>query len=111
MPAPSTNTQAVLLLTSPLLQGGGRAASKEPVLSPAEYAQLAAQLQKEQVQPADLINGSRDALLTTLSASFTAERMNRLLSRGFQLSQAVEHWATRSISVIGRLSPAVQAAP
>jgi predicted Rossmann fold nucleotide-binding protein DprA/Smf involved in DNA uptake len=106
MPAPSTNTQAVLLLTSPLLQGGGRAASKEPVLSPAEYAQLAAQLQKEQVQPADLINGSRDALLTTLSASFTAERMNRLLSRGFQLSQAVEHWATRSISVIGRADAA-----
>lgn len=102
MPAPSANTQAVLLLTSPLLQEVGRTASKEPVLSPAEYAQLAAQLQQERHQPADLINGSRDALLTTLSASFAAERLNRLLSRGFQLSQAVEHWANRSISVIGR---------
>ncbi|MFN9660929.1 MAG: DNA-processing protein DprA [Cyanobacteriota bacterium] len=100
--APSANTQAVLLLTSPLLQEGGRAASKEPVLSAAEYAQLAAHLQQERVQPADLINGSRDTLLTTLSASFAAERLNRLLSRGFQLSQAVEHWANRSISVIGR---------
>ena len=45
--APSANTQAVLLLTSPLLQEGGRAASKEPVLSAAEYAQLAACLQQE----------------------------------------------------------------
>jgi DNA processing protein len=102
MPAPSANTQAVLLLTSPLLQEGGRAASKEPVLSAAEYTQLAACLQQERVQPADLINGSRDTLLTTLSASFAAERLNRLLSRGFQLSQAVEHWANRSISVVGR---------
>lgn len=102
MSAPSANTQAVLLLTSPLLQEGGRAASKEPVLSAAEYAQLAACLQQERVQPADLINGSRETLLTTLSASFAAERLNRLLSRGFQLSQAVEHWANRSITVIGR---------
>lgn len=102
MSAPSANTQAVLLLTSPLLQEGARAASKEPVLSAAEYAQLAAHLQQERVQPADLINGSRDTLLTILSASFATERLNRLLSRGFQLSQAVEHWANRSISVIGR---------
>ncbi|TVS01903.1 MAG: DNA-processing protein DprA [Cyanobium sp. PLM2.Bin73] len=102
MPAPSANTQAVLLLTSPLLQEGGKGSSKDPVLSAAEYAQLAAALLQERHQPADLINGSRDALLSTLSASFTAERLNRLLARGFQLSQAVEHWASRSISVIGR---------
>ncbi|MFN9624168.1 MAG: DNA-processing protein DprA [Cyanobacteriota bacterium] len=106
MSAPSANTQAVLLLTSPLLQEGGRAASREPVLSAAEYAHLAACLRQERVQPADLINGSRDALLNALSASFAAERLNRLLSRGFQLSQAVEHWANRSISVIGRADAA-----
>jgi len=102
MPAPSANTQAVLLLTSPLLQEGGKGSGKDPVLSAAEYAQLAACLQEGQHQPADLINGSRDTLLTTLSTAFAAERLNRLLSRGFQLSQAVEHWANRSISVIGR---------
>jgi DNA processing protein len=106
MSAPSANTQAVLLLTSPLLQEGGMAASKEPVLSAAEYAHLAACLKREQVQPADLINGSRETLLSTLSASFAVERLNRLLSRGFQLSQAVEHWANRSISVIGRADAA-----
>ncbi len=100
--APSANTQAVLLLTSPLLQGSGKGSGKDPVLSAAEYAQLAARLQQERYQPADLINGSRETLLSSLAASFAAERLNRLLSRGFQLSQAVEHWANRSISVIGR---------
>lgn len=105
MPAPSANTQAVLLLTSPLLQEGGNGSGKDPVLSASEYAQLAAHLKQEQHQPADLINGSREALLSSLSASFVAERLNRLLSRGFQLSQAVEHWASRSIHVIGRADP------
>ncbi len=102
MPAPSANTQAVLLLTSPLLQEGGKGSGKDPVLTAAEYAQLAACLQKEQHQPADLINGSRDTLLDSLASVFAAERLNHLLARGFQLSQAVEHWANRSISVIGR---------
>jgi predicted Rossmann fold nucleotide-binding protein DprA/Smf involved in DNA uptake len=106
MSAPSVNTQAVLLLTSPLLQEGSRAASQEPVLSTAEYARLAAHLQQERVEPADLIHGSRETLLTRLSDSFAAERLNRLLSRGFQLSQAVEHWANRSITVIGRADAA-----
>ncbi len=102
MPAPSANTQAVLLLTSPLLQEGGTSSSADPLLSAAEYAQLATHLRQEQHQPADLIHGSREALLSSLSTSFATERLNRLLSRGFQLSQAVEHWASRSISVIGR---------
>lgn len=102
MSPPSANTQAVLLLTSPLLQEGGKASGKDPVLTAAEYAQLAACLQKEQHQPADLINGSRDTLLDSLASAFAAERLNHLLARGFQLSQAVEHWANRSISVIGR---------
>lgn len=102
MPAPSANTQAVLLLTSPLLQEGGRGASKDPVLSASEYAKLAARLQQERHEPADLINGSRQTLLATLAESFAADRLNNLLSRGFQLSQAVEHWANRSITVIGR---------
>ena len=102
MPAPSSNTQAVLLLTSPLLQEGGNGSRKDPVLTASEYAQLAACLQQEQREPADLINGSREIILGTLSESFASERLNNLLSRGFQLSQAVEHWANRSITVIGR---------
>ena len=42
MPAPSSNTQAVLLLTYPLLQEGGKGSRKDPVLTASEYAQLAA---------------------------------------------------------------------
>ncbi len=102
MSAPSANTQAVLLLTSPLLQEGGMGTRKDPVLSASEYAELAARLQQERHEPADLINGARQTLLATLSESFPAERLDNLLSRGFQLSQAVEHWANRSITVIGR---------
>ena len=106
MPAPSANTQAVLLLTSPLLQEGGNNSSKDPLLSAAEYVQLAAFLQQQQSSPAELINASRDTLLRNLEALFASERLSRLLSRGFQLSQAVEHWANRSISVIGRADSA-----
>lgn len=108
MTAPSANTLAVLLLTSPLLQEGGKGQGngKDPVLTAVEYAQLAAALQQRQQQPADLINGSRESLLGSLPAAFPAERLDRLLSRGFQLSQAVEHWANRSISVIGRADSA-----
>lgn len=106
MTAPSANTQAVLLLTSPLLQESGKGNGKDPVLTAAEYAQLAAFLHKQQHQPADLINGSRESLLGSLSSEFAAERLDRLLSRGFQLSQAVEHWANRSISVVGRADSA-----
>ena len=102
MPAPSANTQAVLLLTSPLLREDGKGSGNDPLLSAAEYAQLAARLRQERQQPADLLQAPRDSLLNTLSSTFAAERLNQLLSRGFQLSQAVEHWANRSISVIGR---------
>jgi predicted Rossmann fold nucleotide-binding protein DprA/Smf involved in DNA uptake len=106
MPTLSANTQAVLLLTSPLLQEGGRGSGMDPVLTAAEYAELAAVLRNQCHEPADLIHGSRDALLDALCSAEEAERLNRLLSRGFQLSQAIEHWATRSISVIGRADAA-----
>ena len=106
MPAPSANTQAVLLLTSPLLQAVGRGSSNAPMLSAEEYTQQATCLQQGQHQPADLIDGCRERLLSSLSAAFASERLNLLLSRGFQLSQAVEYWANRSISVIGRADSA-----
>jgi DNA processing protein len=106
MTTPSANTLAVLLLTSPLLQEGGKGSGKDPVLTAVEYAQLAAVLHRKQHQPSDLINGSRQSLLGSLSSEFAAERLDRLLSRGFQLSQAVEHWANRSISVVGRADSA-----
>ena len=54
----SDNTQAVLLLTSPLLASGGEAPAKAKVLTAREYGQLAQSLVQARHQPADLLNGS-----------------------------------------------------
>jgi predicted Rossmann fold nucleotide-binding protein DprA/Smf involved in DNA uptake len=98
----SDNTQAVLLLTSPLLASGAEAPAKAKVLTAGEYGQLAQNLLQARHQPADLLNGSREAVLASASADLDPDRLNLLLSRGFQLGQALEHWANRSITVIGR---------
>jgi len=98
----SDNTQAVLLLTSPLLANGGEAPAKAKVLSAGEYGQLAQSLLQARHQPADLLNGSRETVLASASTDLDSDRLNLLLSRGFQLGQALEHWANRSITVIGR---------
>ena len=81
MPAPSANTQAVLLLTSPLLQEEGRGRRKDPLLTADEYSRLATCLQHGQHQPADLINGAKDALLKTLSESFAADSLEKVSPR------------------------------
>jgi predicted Rossmann fold nucleotide-binding protein DprA/Smf involved in DNA uptake len=98
----SDNTQAVLLLTSPLLAGGDSGVPGAKVLSAGEYSQLAKSLLQTKHQPADLLNGSKEALLSAAPPELDPARLNQLLSRGFQLSQAIEHWANRSITVIGR---------
>jgi DNA processing protein len=105
-PALSDNTQAVLLLTSPLLAVGSEGSGGAKVLSAGEYGQLAMSLRQTRHQPADLLNGGRDALLAAAPAHFDPERLNQLLSRGFQLGQAIEHWANRSITVISRADEA-----
>jgi DNA processing protein len=102
----SDNTQAVLLLTSPLLAGGDSGAAGAKVLSAGEYSQLAKSLLQTKHQPADLLNGSKEALLSAAPPELDQARLNQLLSRGFQLSQAIEHWANRSITVIGRADEA-----
>jgi len=101
-PTLSANTQAVLLLTSPLLTSGTVGAGAAKVLSAREYGQLALRLLQNRHQPADLLNGSCVALLASAPAELDPARLNHLLSRGFQLGQAVEHWANRSITVISR---------
>jgi predicted Rossmann fold nucleotide-binding protein DprA/Smf involved in DNA uptake len=105
MPALSTNTQAVLLLTSPLLGGGKDGAANVPVLTPREYSRLAVSLREANHQPADFINGAAEQLVASAPAELEPERLRQLLSRGFQLSQAVERWSSSSITVIGRADP------
>lgn len=50
---PTPNTQAILLLTAPLISGRGEA-SRDP-LSSGEYNRLALILRQKQKQPSDLL--------------------------------------------------------
>lgn len=99
----SANTQAILLLTAPLLVGRGQ--HSDEILTPAEYKKLAVHLRRMGRQPADLLSGGAPLLSECLGGSGRA-RVERLLARGFLLSQAVERWRTKAIWVTSRADPA-----
>jgi predicted Rossmann fold nucleotide-binding protein DprA/Smf involved in DNA uptake len=94
------NTQAILLLTAPLIAGRGEAA--QGLLSLSEYNRLAQMLRDHQKSPADLIGPDAHNLLELCAPLFGRERIEMLLDRGFLLSQAVERWHARAIWVISR---------
>ena len=98
----SANTQAILLLTAPLIVGRRTPAAE--VLQPREYNKLAQLLQENSREPADLLSPEASQLLNDdwLRAEIDSERVGRLLARGFLLSQAVEHWRQRAIWVLSR---------
>jgi DNA processing protein len=106
----SQNTQAVLLLTAPLMGMGmgigtgtaGRGDGSPDVLTHDEYNGLARQLHQAGVQPADLLASEAGQVLKGREHGFDEDRLDRLLGRGFQLSQAVERWQTRAIWVLSR---------
>lgn len=97
----SANTQAILLLTAPLIAGREANASTD-LLSPGEYRRLARQLRELQHQPADLLSSEADALIDACKAVVDRDRMKRLLARGFLLSQSLERWRARAIWVVSR---------
>jgi predicted Rossmann fold nucleotide-binding protein DprA/Smf involved in DNA uptake len=99
-PALSPNTQAILLLTAPLI--AGRGASSPDLLSPGEYKRLARHLREMQRQPADLVSTDAAELLGACQPVIDEKRLQRLLGRGFLLSQVIEHWKARAIWVISR---------
>jgi DNA processing protein len=99
-PALSPNTQAILLLTAPLMTG--RAPVSPDLLAPAEYKRLARHLRELQREPADLVSVNAAALMQACDAVIDAQRLQRLLGRGFLLSQVVEHWQARAIWVVSR---------
>jgi len=101
MIAPLTsNTQAILLLTAPLIVG--RSDSSLELLTLSEYNRLARLLRENQKEPADLIGSSADETVSICAGAFDRERMKSLLHRGFLLSQAVERWNARAIWVVSR---------
>jgi DNA processing protein len=103
MPALSPNTQAILLLTAPLI--AKRGATSSDLLSPGEYKRLARHLREIQRQPADLLSSEVAEILRRCQSVIEESRLERLLSRGFLLSQVIEHWQARAIWVVSRADP------
>lgn len=99
-PALSPNTQAILLLTAPLIAGRGISSSE--LLSPGEYKRLARHLREIQRQPADLVSPDAADLLRACQPVIDESRLQRLLGRGFLLSQVIERWQARAIWVVSR---------
>lgn len=99
----SLNTQAILLLTAPLI--AGRTTSTSDLLSPGEYKRLARHLHEIQRQPADLVSPDAVEIMHACKPVIDEERLQRLLARGFLLSQVIERWQARAIWVISRADP------
>lgn len=100
MPVLSPNTQAILLLTAPLIARGGSLTSD--LLTPGEYKRLARHLREIQRQPSDLVSPNAMEILQACHSVIDESRLKRLLGRGFLLSQAIERWQARAIWVISR---------
>jgi len=96
----SPNTQAILLLVAPLIARGGETSAE--MLSLGEYNRLARLLRDNQRQPADLLGTDSRELIKMCQAVVASPRLERLLARGFLLSQVVEQWRTRAIWVLSR---------
>jgi DNA processing protein len=96
----SPNTQAILLLTAPLI--AGRAAASSDLLTPGEYKLLARHLRNMQWQPSDLLSPEADKFIKECQPVIDDAKLKRLLARGFLLSQAIERWQTRAIWVVSR---------
>lgn len=103
----SPDTQAILLLTAPLLAGRSSAASRDTPrpLAPAEYRDLAARLHVGKRRPADLLEAGAVGIARECGAALDPARLERLLARGFLLSQSVERWRARAIWVRSPADP------
>ena len=96
----SRNTQAVLLLTAPLI--AGRNVSVSETLTPGEYNRLGRHLRELKLQPSDLMAVDATEIINACQPIVDSGRLRRLLSRGFLLSQAIERWHARAIWVLSR---------
>src|SRR6185503_8587308 len=96
----SANTQAILLLTAPLIVGRGE--NSKELLTPSEYGKLARFLHHKECQPADLVDVNGNELVLELGKIVNSDRLKRLVARGFLLSQAIERWRARAIWVVSR---------
>lgn len=103
-PSLSANTQAILLLTEPLI--AGREDARAAVLTSSEYRQLARRLRDVGYQPADFIGPNAGDVCSACKTVVESDRLKELLERGFLLSQAVDRWHARAMWVISRADDA-----
>jgi len=99
----SPNTQAILLLTAPLITNYSTLPSE--ILSLSEYNRLANRLKEMQLQPSDLVSLNAADFNRVCLSVVDEGRLQRLLGRGFLLAQVVERWRTYAIWVISRADP------
>ena len=95
----SPNTQAILLLTAPLMVPGGR--DESAPLQPREYKRLAQWLHSNGLQPASLLE-SDAALIDECGVVVESDRLRALLDRGFRMADVLDRWQARSIWVVSR---------
>lgn len=102
----SPDTQAILLLTAPLLAGRTPSTPDDAPddrtpkpLAPGEYRDLAARLRAGNRGPADLLEAGAAGVARECGAALDPGRLEALLARGFLLSQSVESWRARAIWV------------
>ena len=96
----SSNAQAILLLTAPLIVGRNRPSIKP--LTASEYRDLARRLRKMKRQPADFLDPGSMNQLSEWDLDLDTGRLFQLLGRGFLLAQAMERWQSRAIWVLSR---------
>ena len=94
----SQDSQAILLLTAPLM--AGRAEPSADLLTPVEYGRLTVFLHEVQQQPGGLLAADAESLIRQCQGIVDGDRLRKLLGRGFLLSQAVERWQARVIWVV-----------
>lgn len=97
----SENTHALLLLTAPLIVGASDGAGT-PALSLSEFNKVSRRLKEMGAEPVELLGPARSKLVPDLASLVLPDRLDRLLDRGFQMSQAIEKWSARGIWITSR---------
>ena len=96
----SADTKAILLLTAPLIAGRGKSSVKP--LTAGDYRRFARRLRDLKRRPADLLESGAREIAAECRSDLDPERLERLLDRGFRLTEAVERWRARAIWVLSR---------
>jgi DNA processing protein len=96
----SENTKVILMLTAPLLAGQTDEGIK--LLTQKEYYLLEERLNDLDFKPENLSINAPGDIFAKFWNVIDEERLRKLLSRGFLLSQLIERWSARAIWVVSK---------